>query len=489
MIAVNRYKASAIVAYIFLCLLQNIVLRIFDDEYAYRTWLNLIGIFALFNIVLVLYYQQKMSGLCINIASIFIFLSYLFHFGQVFLLMIKPDYNTYIVISEYSSENVEGLMYSLNIILLISFFSIVFTKNGKKYKGCLIRIKEMQPIEMRKAGRLIIIFTLPLFFYRIFISVNNTRIYGSYSAAYGVTVDLFSGVYGAIVSWLAIGFIFSLWACNNKKQSRRLYIFAMVVYMLSMLSGERMQATISICVISYCYFRDNDYKCKTHDISFKNFLKLMSMCLLLIVLLNTIVNVRDNGISLMSVTGYIFGGGTDFVINALAEFGGSIITVTAACREIPVNIPFNLGLSYLESLCLIGVNIGGLFNGILDNIAFTRSFVVRFSYGGSYIGELFYNFGQFGYLVAPMVGYIIGKLSVNMETLVRNKNYTKASYYIMVMYSLMSWVRGYANSLTRGIVWGAIMIFIVSNIIFSMKKGTYFERNTNFGSYGGIQYK
>lgn len=105
--------------------------------------------------------------------------------------------------------------------------------------------------------------------------------------------------------------------------------------------------------------------------------------------------------------------------------------------------------------------MGGILTPIMDNIAFTTRFVNKYSYGGSYVGELYYNFGLFSYFVAPLIGIVVGRVSSILNYCVRNKYYINGSFYIMVFYGFILWIRGYANALPRGIVWGAALIAII----------------------------
>ncbi|WDC84195.1 hypothetical protein PL321_18425 [Caloramator sp. mosi_1] len=80
----------------------------------------------------------------------------------------------------------------------------------------------------------------------------------------------------------------------------------------------------------------------------------------------------------------------------MEEISGTIHTVQITMEKMGNELKYAKGMTYIKSLLLIFPNIGG----ILDNILYTSTYgkMLNVPYiGGSYIGEIYYNFGFFYY--------------------------------------------------------------------------------------------
>ena len=157
----------------------------------------------------------------------------------------------------------------------------------------------------------------------------------------------------------------------------------------------------------------------------------------------------------------VFSLDNNIILGTLDEFGGTIYTVTIAIKEIPSNIDFNFGMSYIESLATIGINIGGILDYVNYDIEFTRQLLTRYTFGGSYIGELYYNFGYFGVFFSSLIGLFVAKCSSYLENAMKSNDILSIGIGIMMMYSILIWTRSYCNILVRNIVWAVFLIYLV----------------------------
>ena len=158
---------------------------------------------------------------------------------------------------------------------------------------------------------------------------------------------------------------------------------------------------------------------------------------------------------------YAFNPSNNFLLKMLDEFGGTVGTVIFTFDEVPRYLDFHNGQSYIKAWMLVGFNINGILNQISKEISYTLLFSNRFHLGGSYIGELYYNFGLFSYAFAPLVGLFIGKISEMSDYCLENKLVIEFAVLVMPVYGAISWVRGYFDSFTRSFVWGTVFILFL----------------------------
>ena len=118
---------------------------------------------------------------------------------------------------------------------------------------------------------------------------------------------------------------------------------------------------------------------------------------------------------------------------------------------------------------------------VLSEVEYTRILQKQNSYGGSFIGELYYNFGYFGIAFAWLVGVFAQKISCMCDRYLYERRYIEYSLLIMPAYALLSWVRGYFDGFTRSTIWAAFIIIIVYKSFSKISKGSIFykERELN----------
>lgn len=446
-------KKNFIIALVGIVMLfgENVILSTINSKDNFGQWNLCVSLIVFFNICCMIFIFVKQEVRVLSLAGFFIILSYIFHFGQVIINGFFPNYQYTLLnaVGKYKESVVRGELYALNIIVIVTIF-IIASSNRECEINCYNRFSELDLRDVRRISWRILSVTMPI---QLFVIIKElvqaqTIVYGNGSESNGMLFQ--------IGSLSIIGFVLLLFGNSENKNRLRAILFLEVVwYIISMFSGSRIYAVISILILLYCYLS------LEKKIRVWKFVLYLILAIFFMGLLNSIMHVRSVGIiSFSAILKDLLNFDSNFILGTLEEFGGSVYTVTNGFDEIPKNVPFNYGKSYIESFALVGVNVRGILTPIMDNIAFTTRFVNQYSYGGSYIGELYYNFGYFSYFVAPLIGIVVGKVSNMLNYCVRNQYYIKGSFYIMIFYGFILWIRGYANALPRGIVWGAVLIVI-----------------------------
>ena len=311
---------------------------------------------------------------------------------------------------------------------------------------------------MKTLAWVIFIITIPfevLYFYKI-LSASKSGL--NYSSIYSIDISGWQFQMGALS---VLAFVLLICSYSDKKTiSTLITAMGCFFYGISMISGSRIYAVVSICIIIYTYVN------YIQKITFGRLILYIIGGSIFATILHAIMRLRTRGaLTIPEIINFVFSSENNVLVGLLDEFGGTIYTVTIAIKEIPQNIQYNYGKSYLYSLATIGLNIGGVLNYVIKNVEYTLSFQTKYTFGGSYIGELYYNFGLFSYLVAPIIGAFIGILSKSMNYYAEKRDGYKYCYFVMAMYSCLIWVRSYCDVLTRNIAWGAILLYVVSYLI------------------------
>ena len=108
-------------------------------------------------------------------------------------------------------------------------------------------------------------------------------------------------------------------------------------------------------------------------------------------------------------------------------------------------------------------NIGGW----LDEVNKGTDFIYmlpsdsQLALGGSYLGELYYNFGTYGKYFTIIIGYLLGLLSRAMDRGIKYRMNFWVIISILAISPTLLWVRGVFSYFVRTCVYLSILIYII----------------------------
>lgn len=442
----------------------------------YQLWINLFAIITLLTLLVIVIEYRIFKLRFVSISFIFITVAFLFHLGQLFINLSNLQYE--ITIANFLKNDTistrKALVYSYCVIFVIETFVLCSTfKTKRRLK--VIPINKIFNLTLNESE--IKVFSILLAIGPIIVrakySIDQLRAgkLSGYSGVLGVDQS-YSGMVVQFSYLSVLGFIALLYAYKSKRIPRRIILLiGIIFYAIPMLSGSRIYSVISILVLCVFYFWINDIKLNGKMIFF--------CCIIGYLMLSTISiisRIRLEKIITFSSILESFSAPFSVILALCEEFGGSIITVINTIDAIPDKIEFYHGGSYFYSFLYIGFNFNNILNELSRNhIEFTRLLGGYSAYGGSFIGELYYNFGYLGYFFSCIIGIVIGRLSWHIEKLNHERCKLNIIFYVMVLFNLLLWIRGYFNQLVRGITWATIYILLVYYIIRSYSK---FRRGT-----------
>lgn len=420
---------------------------------------NLVIWISIFLVIISIVFFKIQRGTFLQIAIIFILFTYLFHFGQSLIITLGFDdiyahrnvlssttYNTYI--------NAE--LFSMSVIYI---FSIGYLFSGRKIAiddRRNSKFNERELFRIRKIALLILIIgIIPMIYSDVskidaLISGGYLNTYNTYSSGIGKLLFTFGhlGRTGLLL------LMFSLQ--KNKTIATRLLLLTMSYYTVMMLSGDRSTNMIYIISSFFIYFK------YIKSMKTKHVIIGLIAIYFLAGFLSAISLFRQSDFSLTSFFDVFSMRSKDGIIySCLREFGVTLGSLVSAIEYIPSYSNYNYGMTYITSIFAILPKLPDFLVEIFNNsFTFIHAFPNQASaqLAGSYIGELFYNFGWFGSIFSVFIGLIIGKIENVMN---KSVNIKLISIYIVLLPSLLLWVRDFYCNLLFKTFWIGLLIYFL----------------------------
>jgi len=154
------------------------------------------------------------------------------------------------------------------------------------------------------------------------------------------------------------------------------------------------------------------------------------------------------------------------VFSILAEFGVTIITLGYSLTLFPATKAFQLGTNYLVSFFTIFPNILGIFDDLITKTIYVFNWPlnIRQYLGGSYLGELYYSFGDLSFIFIVFLGMMIAFVSNKIHNAIEEKRYALLSIYLVLFPNMLWWIRNYFVDMVREFVWTSVIIIFLYKV-------------------------
>ena len=451
-------------AFIYVC-----IKNFFYDESTIFFLYSLIG--CLEN-VLFLFAYRSITGYFLSFSVVFIECLFIFHFGQILLLGFFYSYldNIKIVINLLGADVLIDTYSIINTVFVSIIFGVLSSEmnivqqwissnihGGEQYRidKCCFNYQLLK----RRAIQIIMI-TFPVKFF-----IDMYRVYLGIVEGLDASFALKKICPDIFVSWgrlSMVGALLLLIAYREKTKKQTALLILIICYtLLTMAGGNRGEGVAFICVATLLYLNDKKIK-KIYQ---------LLMCVLgylLCTFLSGVVYVRGHGGNLISAFGAVISE-QSVILNALREYGQTGYTaVCVAYANMNGHIP-SMGESYYYGMASVFPNIDASIGKYshLSNFGFMlqeSNYLSGeyFNIGGSIIGELLFNFGNY-YSVIPafILGYFIGYISRELHRRLRHDISYRITYYLVPLVGIIYWIRSYFEEIVRWVVWGLIFCFMI----------------------------
>lgn len=430
-----------------------------------QSWLKLFSILTLgtlmFHVIVI-----KLKGMrLISLSFFFVVLSYAFHFGQVLLVGLVPEYDfqAFNMVFRVDQEYLKlASTFSLLVIDLVVAGLILTDSFQVKH---LQSSRNLNSTEVSKSiGWVLVVTMFPIQVYLDFLRASLSLQFG-YLATYNTGLPGIVGDLGflSFTGWALLILGYS----ERKKTSLLLFAFVTSYLFLTMISGHRGHQLTVILFLFVLISRS------IVEISWRTVFLIALAGFLLVSIINAAFYFRHHDEKTVSqFLALLF---QQIQVNPIgeliAEMGGTIITPTLVIQQIPSYRGYGYGSTYFLSFVSILPDVGDIFSDINLSASFAKN-IVGSALGGSYIGELYYNFSFFGIPFGLLVGLFVGTVSRKVESLIISGDFLSVGYYASLSMYILWWPRDSFQSILRPWVWGAIVVFGLRLIMQVNKRNT-----------------
>lgn len=413
-----------------------------------------------------------------SFAVIFEIFSFLFHGGQPLLEYLDIEAERPFDI--FLNINTDDLVVSLRFYIGVQFmliFGMALTRIAKqRYKTvqnvhpskCSVQIgEESQYSDVFRIGRVLFcVGVLP----RLYIDISQFILFfkGGYLATYTTGIN---GYVQVIAYCFQVGVLLMvIGRQKNKKIATAIALSTTAYLVLTMLKGGRASQVVFLIALWFVYFK------LVSQMTFKKGIIILAIGYIGIVFLSVVGSIRKVGSEEYSQFSELFRDslGMQTLWDSLGEFGGTAITLCYSVMFFPKVAPFAHGVPYITSLMSLLPNIGGLLTGFQSKWIYVNQFpkAYRYALGGSYIGELYYNFSFVGGIAAGLVlGVLIGIYSNSIDKAITERKWLKLSVFMIPFATLLIWIRGYFSDSVRQFVWISVFVMIIYYFIKMQRSG------------------
>lgn len=465
-------KISTVIAALYACITLNVLWIALVLE-SRETGYCVLSILTIVHFMIALLLIKSEGQKIISVSGIFIVFLYVFHTGQLIVYSLFKNYKyaktNYI---EYTGKNL--FFYSSIISILVITMIVVGIIIGDK-----IFIKTQNSVWLGKkatisnrklkiVGWFIVLTTFP-FHFKVAYNQIILAMQGNYFDVFEYQI---SGILYAYTQFFLIGVSLLMVAYAKKKwKLTSIYLTTVLYFCWTMLAGSRGRAVIAIVFFTLLYL-------KLIGITVIKLIPFVIVGYIGLIGLSIISVARDSGGITLAVLMEGFKSAGSPILRILEEFGGTQYTVALSVREVPSNVSYQGGSSYILSLMSVLPNIGGVLAEVNNRALFYSQYFQDYM-GGSIIAELYTNFGYLFPVPAMIIGIFVGKLSNIFEKAIQKKVYVVIPFLALLINGIMWWVRDSVASIIRNPIWGYFYLVILFKIYDEIYRGKYNEKCVN----------
>lgn len=155
---------------------------------------------------------------------------------------------------------------------------------------------------------------------------------------------------------------------------------------------------------------------------------------------------------------------TNVLGGALGEFGSAFDTLEVAVKYTPSMMDYGYGRSYLAGICSVIPLLVNQIPVLAETVTFVSQLPqnITFALGGSFLGELYYNFSWFGVLGTAVVGAFMFRLHTGI--IIKSETESERAYQAwcsILATAMILFIRGYFTDMVQKLVWTYWVICLI----------------------------
>lgn len=388
----------------------------------------------------------------ISIPNLFALFAFIFHCGQFIKMGFNIEGTDYFPLNLYAANStIQQAFYFYIFSQIFYTIGVGISSKNKRYKN-LQKLSNKLPMNAGFTGKLLVIIGLiPRLFIDIF------QLYVSSKHGY---MALFTSKIPQFVNSLAFffdtGFIFLLMNEKNKKKSNVIFGFMIFYKSVTMLSGSRQDKVcfLLIWIYLFCFVKNK--------IDLKKMIFVMFIAIIGFFFITSIGAGRvSSNVEFVGIGEY-FNNFASTLGSSLSEFGSAVNTLVIGIRYTPSEIPYGYGLSFVVAVVSCIPLLVAHIPLLADKALFLNQLPgsVYHSLGGSYLGELFYNFGWLGCIACMFIGIVMNRAHLVVNK--KDSDYiTTSCFYAVISTAMFLYVRGYITDMGQKLIWLYIVLYCI----------------------------
>ena len=409
-----------------------------------------LAVISIVHLILSIVHLKICGNRVFSISCIFIACSFVFNCGQIINLGFKIDAENNLLFTNYGTSLSQFLSFSFYywfqslVCLTIGFSKITLRPSF---------FNNFNSISKKMPWVLLIIGIVPRIYCDIVFLLFGLK--NGYQGSFAYIPQFIN----TLAFFADIAVILFIMLSQNKKRTFFLFLSIVLYKGFMMLSGNRQESFVFLIVLTFLFlFVKTRVKVTT-------FFTSLVIAYIGLVFIMTVGKLRSS--QFVSVNYFMnaffnnLSGG--FVGDLLGEFGCSFSTLVKTVNDTPSKIDYGFGRSYIAGLLspipLLVKNIGQLEK--------TTTYITQYydvsNFGGSYLGEFYYNFSWLGLLPSFLIGYILKRIDFELDGFRFNKAVTmRMVFAICLSISILLFVRGFFSDMVQKIVWLMLIVWIVA---------------------------
>jgi oligosaccharide repeat unit polymerase len=414
-----------------------------------------------------------------NSYTIFVIATYVFYFGQYFLITFGVQLNKGItIVTTYSkADNNFVALFIVTSMLMIHAGSIlgaiIDKKNNEFLQNDEVKISTFEKPFDTKALKYVAVFLLTISYIpTIYILSNYIKIvltvgYGSVFKSSLYTSGGFDNTLGFLSTFITPALIAAIIAFRKSKYLILVYLLTGVYLIMYFLSGSRYNAVLLIMAIFLIkkYFMGG--------IKVKEKIRYSVGGFFFIIVLSLISSIRSELHRASSFGGLLLNAvenlyQNNIVVAFLREFGFTFIATATVFMNCPVPINHVNGETYFASILRIFPNLFWDVHPVakvsVDSVF--KAFVTPYGgIGSSFIAEAYYNFGYPSIIIMPIIGWLLYKLFIMMSRSALDNDIGKGFLSIYIFSFSLFFIRSDTTPFWRNLVYFGVIPYYAYLII------------------------
>lgn len=420
-----RYNKGSLIVVSFVMIALTIILRnllsSYDNDLIFAIKANcIVAVFVYFWLIICC---SRISSRSINIYSLFLLFSFLFYFGQHFVILmgraevLSEEYYRSILDYRIPNSSRIGAGYFVLVVMLIVNIGVLVKHKVPRntVTNSVYDLAGLNYCSEKVAKTIFIIVLIPTFIKYAFDAVHTQTL--GYTESLEASAE--AGGIMKLCYFLSYYFLPSLYILliSYAKKKRKILLFAIygVFACVYLCTGSRFRIFESLIAILLIY----DLRIK--EFRKRDLIKLFFGGVLILITFSIVRESREaiivSGGDLISAIGVIWDGLLEegLFTSALIEMGSTFQVVDVVYNYCPTIVPFSNGESLIGAI-MIALPSFLRFGFDLDSVNVSRIFSplyvtdIDIGMGSSFISEGFYNFGYVSLLYFFIIGCFIGKL-------------------------------------------------------------------------------